>query len=122
MKNFVVATMLLGALSMPLALAAAVRGPNIGPKADVAALRAAVSAKAQRLQTVHVVGNYALLEWSDPNEDGVSVYKRISGERWTFVTDSNLFSVPLLVQAGVPETVARGLCAGWPRAFAACMP
>jgi hypothetical protein len=122
MKNVIVGTILLGALSVQLALAAAVRGPNVGSKADVAALRAAVTAKAQRLQTVHVIGNYALLEWSDPNEDGVSVYKRTSGERWTFVTDSNLFSVPLLIQAGVPATVARGLCAGWPRAYAACIP
>ena len=121
MKNIVVGTMLLGALSVQLAFAATPRGPSVGSKADVAALRAAVSLKSQRLQTVHVVGNYALVEWSDPNEDGVSVYKRISAERWTFVTDGNLFSVPLLIQAGVPATVARGLCAGWPRAYAACM-
>jgi len=121
MKNVIAGTLLLGLLSVPLASAAATRGPNVGSNADVAALRAAVTLKSQRLQTVHVVGNYALVEWSDPNEDGVSVYKRSSGERWTFVTDSNLFSVPLLVQAGVPATVARGLCSGWPRAYAACM-
>jgi hypothetical protein len=120
-KKFLTGLFALSAFSIGWAVADSDFGPDVGPKADVAAVRAAVIHRSQKPLGVHVSGDYALLEFNDGETDGVSAYKRISGEHWKPIADSNLLSVPILVQSGVPRAVAQRLCSGWPTAYALCM-
>jgi hypothetical protein len=120
-KKILIGLVAISALSIGWAVADSAFGPDVGPKADVAAVRAAVVRRSQKPLGVHVSGDYALLEFSDGENDGVSAYKRVSGERWKPIADSNLLSVSILVDDGVPRAVARRLCSGWPTAYALCM-
>lgn len=109
----------LTAMTAGLALAAWVL-PDVGPKADVAAVRAAHPTC--HVAGVHVVGDYALLQWYClPEGTGPAAYKRISGERWKLLLDGGgATSLGGLVNGGVPASIARQLCSGWPKGYSPC--
>jgi hypothetical protein len=91
---------------------------DVGPKADVAAVRAAEHQKFPKdsIGDVHVVGNYALLQWyGNPEGSGPRAFKRVSGEKWTNIyADGGVTGVSILVQHGIPSATAKKLCSGWP--------
>ena len=120
MRKFLIGLAALTAVMTGLVFAA-----DVGPKADVAALRAAKHQIDPQSFTsaVHVAGNYALLNWYYIGAgSGSYAFKRSSGERWNVVAGAagSLFSITLLVQHGVPASVARQLCSGWPKGSSAC--
>jgi hypothetical protein len=112
MGRFLVALAALTAVTIGLAFAA-----DVGPKADVAAVRALEKQSYTKENfDVHVVGDYALVQWGGIQEGtGTHAYKRISGERWTKigVFPETGLTTSYLVQRGVPTTVARQLCASY---------
>lgn len=91
---------------------------DVGPKADVVAVRAAEHQKFPKdgVGDVHVVGNYALLQWyGSPEGSGPRAFKRVSGEKWTNIyADGGVTGVSILVQHGIPAATAKKLCSGWP--------
>lgn len=89
---------------------------DLGPAADVAAVRAAAHAKypASHTYGVHVVGNYALTDWDEGDASGYAAFKRVSAEQWKQIDwGGGATDVSDLVQHGVPEPIARQLCSGW---------
>jgi hypothetical protein len=110
-----------GALVAGLALAADV-GPDVGPKADVAAVRTTQKHKMPAtIYAIHVSGNYALLSWYDEHSSGTEVYKRVTGEQWkTIAGGGGAMPQSLLIQSGVPASVAKQLCSGWPQGQTPC--
>ena len=111
MKKFVTGLVALSALATGLALAA-----DVGPKADVAAVRAYSNQKnpGQGLLGVHVVGNYALTDWYKGEASGYGVYKRVSGETWKQLDwGGGAITVDLLAKDGMPTSTAHQLCSGW---------
>jgi hypothetical protein len=111
MRRFLVALAASTAVTTGLVFAA-----DVGPKADVAAVRAAEHQLAPNntIGAVHVVGDYAVLHWHTENAGGPAVFKRISGERWDLIMDGDgAIRESDLVQHGVPASIARQLCSGW---------
>jgi hypothetical protein len=95
---------------------AAVLAADAGPPADVAGVRAAshrIDPK-RHVSGVHVVGNYALTDWYEGEASGYAAFKRASGERWRQIDFGGGVELQsLLVQKGVPASIARKLCSGW---------
>jgi hypothetical protein len=95
---------------------------DIGPKADTAAVRAAMlevmhgmgPAGVGHMDVVHVVGNYAIITEYAPG--GPFPFKRISDEHWQLISNDELPSIDMLIHAGVPASVAKQLCShNWPK-------
>jgi hypothetical protein len=97
---------------------------DIGPKADVAALKATRLHKptpATEVDGVHVAGNYGYVAWGGGDASGYTIYKRVSGETWKMVDGGGgVELVSQMVQAGVPEATAMKLCSGWPKDDTPC--
>lgn len=97
-------------------MSAAVLAADVGPRADIAGVRAAshtIDSKRQ-VNGVHVVGDYALTGWYEGESAGYAAFKRIAGERWRQIDFGGGVELQsLLVQKGVPPAVARKLCSGW---------
>lgn len=111
MRIFSIASLAFGAAAVGFSLAS-----DAGSHADVAAVRAAAHRKNPTLQTnaVHVVGNYALIQWFGGEAAGFALFKRSSGERWQQTYFSGgATNVSDLSQHGVPAATARKLCSGW---------
>jgi len=110
-RKFVTGLVVLTVLTTGSAFAA-----DVGPKADVAAVRAASNQKfpSRHVDAVHVVGDYALLDWYDQESGGYALYKRTSGERWNQIDFSGgVTNVSLMAQHGVPTSIGHKLCLGW---------
>jgi hypothetical protein len=121
MRKFLLALAGLTAMTSGFVLAASVFGPDIGPKADTAAVRAAVKQHSLQPLGVHVSGDYALLEWTDSHDDGIAIYKRVSGERWKLLdSDGGVYQISDLVHYGVPVATAHKICSGWPKGYTLC--
>jgi len=96
-----------------VATAGLVFAASVGPKADVAAVRAAEHQLAPNntIVAVHVVGDYAVLHWRTGHAGGAAIFKRVSGERWNLIMGGGgALRESSLVQDGVPASVARQLC------------
>ena len=86
---------------------------DVGPKADVAAVRAAEHQQAPNntMDAVRVVGDYAVLHWYTKHAGGSAVFKRISHERWKMIMGGGgAIREGDLIQHGVPTSIARQLC------------
>lgn len=108
---------LLTGLLMLAAFAPALAADS-GPKADVAAIRAAEIAAwkhaphpiAVKVTDVHVVGDYAVLGWGFSQAEGMSAYKRVAGEHWKRIeSGGGAFDANVLIHDGVPPSIARQL-------------
>ncbi len=111
MKNFVLGLFAVVLLATGLALAA-----DVGPKADVAAVKATALQKnpGSHFLGVHVVGDYALTDWYQGEASGYGAYKRVSGETWKQVDwGGGAITVDLLAKDGIPASTAHQLCSGW---------
>jgi hypothetical protein len=103
---------------------------DVGPKADTARVRAAMLKEMHgprlylaHMDVVHVAGNYAVISEYPPG--GAFAFKRVSDEGWKIITDAsgnvaNVFSVNSLVQVGIPASIAKQLCSGWPKGRSWC--
>jgi hypothetical protein len=114
---------LLGLVALSVVTTGLVFAADVGPKADVAAVRAAQLQKIKGGQTgdVHVVGNYALVQWYWGEASGAAAFKRSSGERWSrILAGGGASPVVVLVAAGIPASIARQLCSGWPQGHSPC--
>jgi hypothetical protein len=121
MKNFLLTLAVLAALTSSRVFAASPFGPDVGPKADVAGVRAAVKQHSLQPLSVHISGDYALLEWTDSHDDGIAVYKRVSGEHWKLLnSNGGVYQISDLVSYGVPAAIARKLCSSWPTDYRLC--
>ena len=119
MAKFFIRLTALAALTTSIVLAAIY---FVGPKADIAAVQAAehkIVPVHDHVIGIHVIDNYALLlSWSgtsfDPNLEGDSAFKRISGEQWKpiYVHYKGDQCIEL-VHRGVPASIAHELCTGW---------
>jgi len=110
-RKFTIWLVALTVLATGSALAA-----DVGPKADVAAVRATSNQKApsRHVDAVHVAGDYALLDWYDQESGGYALYKRTSGEHWKQIDFSGgVTSVSLMAEHGVPTSIGHKLCVGW---------
>jgi hypothetical protein len=103
--------------------------PNVGPKADVAAVIAAQSKhrtgdkfmRDMRIDGVHVVGNYALFQWFGDESAGFGVYKRTSGEVWKQLESTGgAESENELARLVQSKSLAHELCSGWPKSYSPC--
>ena len=98
----------------------------VGSAADVAALQSATHQLNPNKTTtgVHVVGDYALLGWEIKGfASGQFVFKRISDERWKKISPSGgggAIGLDGIVHLGVPTSVAKQLCSGWPKGSSPC--
>ncbi len=111
MKNFCIGLIAAAAMMTGLVLAA-----DVGSSADVAGVRAAAHQKYPSNHTsgVHVLGNYALIDWYGGEASGYAAFKRVSGEQWKVIDfGGGATDVSDLVQHGVPSSVASRLCTGW---------
>lgn len=105
--------------------AAAAVIPNVGSKADVAAVTAAAMkdwhAHDFRTDGVHVVGDYALLRWLGGYASGPAVYKRSSGEHWKRISfGGGMMDKPDLIRLVQSNSIAQQLCSGWPKSYSPC--
>ncbi len=124
MRKFLVGLATLTAVTTGFVFAA-----DIGPKADVTALRAMAKTPNNTISAVHVVGDYALVFLYTKYITQSPAFKRISGERWKQIMAGaeTTMSVSNLIRAGVPASVANQLCSGWggtpqfPNANSPCM-
>jgi hypothetical protein len=110
MKNFLVGLVAFIAVTTGVILAA-----DVGPKADVAAVRAAQLQKdpSNKIGGVHVIGNYAFVQWYGEGS-GSATYKRVSGKQWKRIdVEGGVTGMSQLTKAGVPASIARQLCSGW---------
>ncbi len=100
------------------------RASDLGPPADVTAVRAAEqaswsanfkAASPPKIQDVRVVGDYAVLEWIKGESGGMSAYHRTASGTWKqFIHGGGAFSAKDLEANGVPANVARQLVPGSP--------
>ena len=107
---------LIGLALFSAVMASGVLAADVGSRADVAAVRAAAHQKSPTSQTygVHVVGDYALIDWIEGDAAGYAAFRRTSGERWKRIDwGGGATDVNDLVQHGVPAPVAYQLCTGW---------
>jgi hypothetical protein len=111
------------ALSVTVVAAADVFG-DIGPKADVAALKATRLHKptpATEVDGVHVAGDFGYVAWGGGDASGYTVYKRVAGETWkTIDSGGGVELITAMVHAGVPRATAIKLCSGWPKDDTPC--
>jgi hypothetical protein len=95
----------------------------VGSKADVAGVQAAQHQfdAGSKVAGIHVAGDYALLQWYS-EASGSNVFKRVSGEHWKEVAGGGrpVNSVSNLVQNGIPASIAKQLCSGWPKGSSPC--
>jgi hypothetical protein len=117
----------LAVLTTIIALASAVVAADVGnwfvgPMADVAGVKAAVQqAPGRHASGAHVIGDFALVQWYDAHVSAPAVYKRISGERWKqILPGGGVMLISDMVKAGVPSSVAKQLCSGWPKENSPC--
>jgi hypothetical protein len=92
------------------------RAANVGPPADVAAVRAAVHQKfpTTHILGLHVVGDYALIDWYEGEASGYGAFKRVAGKHWKELDwGGGADDVNGLVKSGIPASIARKLCSGW---------
>jgi hypothetical protein len=88
---------------------------DCGPRADVAAVRAAErrAAPSAQIAQVRVVGNYAMVRWDEGDASGVALFKRASGAHWVRRDSTGgIYDVGTLVGMGVPAATARRLLNG----------
>jgi hypothetical protein len=109
MRKFLIGLFALTVLTTGLAMAA-----DSGPKGDIAALRAAAARPNTKIENVHVVGNYAILDWIVPPAGGESVYKRVSGKWKVLMSGGGAYVTSDLVNKGVPSSIAHKLLPGRP--------
>jgi hypothetical protein len=119
MKKFLVGFAGLTAMLTGLVLAA-----DVGPKADIDGVRTAFAAKwhgGAKILGMHVVGDYALVNWYTDHASGPDAYKRIKDEKWTRISTGGGATNPdLLTQSGIPASIAKQLCSGWPNGTTPC--
>src|SRR5450755_723142 len=125
------------ALAASSAMVAAMNGsaaaaviPNVGSKADVAAVVAAqnkywhstrVLNDPFRIDGVHVVGDDALFQWYGEESAGFGVYKRVSGEVWKkIVIAGGAIGEDELAKYIASKSIAHQLCSGWPAHYSPC--
>ena len=118
MRRF--STALVSLVVLATGLAAASLAPDVGPKADVAAVKRVEAAAGNKVIAVHVSGNYALVNWYDAHGSGPAVLKRVGGKWKVIYTDGGVTFPSILIQHGIPAATARQLCAGWPRSYTVC--
>jgi hypothetical protein len=107
-----------GLVALTAMMSASVFAADVGTKADVAGVRAAVHQKFPRehVSTVRVAGDYAFVGlWEQAGPETVTpsaLYKRISGERWKLLSalGGGAAQARDLIQNGVPASVAHQLC------------
>ena len=102
----------------------------VGAKADVAGVTAAqkqiwgANPDRAKIMGMHVVGDYALDVWGEEHICCPSgVFKRVSAQHWKRVTSSagdSPLPVSDIMKSGVPESIARQLCSGWPKGYGPC--
>jgi len=113
----------LGGLLALTGLLGSAAAADIGPKSDVAAVRAAEHQKYPKDTDggVHVSGDYALIQWyGNPEGSGPRAFKR-SGSKWKLIyEDGGVTMISILVQHGIPAATARKLCTGWPKDATLC--
>ncbi len=93
---------------------------NFGSSADIAAVREAILANPDvKVPGVHVVGDYALTQvYIGTEASGMWVYKRISAEHWKRIMGGGgAVDATMMSGAGVPPSIARRLCSGWPKGY-----
>jgi hypothetical protein len=110
----------LAALATAIAVASVPAGAdsgkwNVGPAADVAAVRADIVARpGDKVGGVHVVGDYALTQvYMGTEASGMWVYKRTTGHHWNRIAGGG----GTADLSGVPKSIARQLCSGWPKGY-----
>ena len=124
MKKVLIGSIVLAAVMLNALIVAADSGKLfIGSKADIAALKAAAQrGPGENVSGAHVVGNYAVLQWNDQYASNPEAYKRVSGEHWKEIANGS--GGPLsqndIRKAGVPQSIARQLCSGWPKGYNPC--
>jgi len=100
--------------------------PNVGPKADVAAVTATAvrdwhNHNEFHMNGVHVVGDYALFQWYGGESAGDGVYKRVSGEVWKkIVVGGGEIGEVNLTQYISSKSIAHQLCSKWPAHYSPC--
>jgi hypothetical protein len=102
----------------------------VGSKADIAGVTAAqmqvwgANPERGKIMGMHVVGDYALDVWTELHICCPSaVFKRVSAERWKRVTGSGGDSplpMAIILNGGVPASIAHRLCSGWPKGYGPC--
>jgi hypothetical protein len=105
-------------------VAAIVLAADSGPAADVTAVRAAETASwpahpsagtPVKISNVRVVGDYAVLEWTNGESGGMSAYHRTSSGTWKrFMSGGGAFAASDLEKQGCPGSIARQLVPGSP--------
>lgn len=101
---------------------------DIGPKADTAAVRAAMLKEMHtpnfmlaHMDVTHVYGDYAVIAEYSPG--GAFAFKRVSDEHWKMIIDGGVISMSALLSAGVPTSIAKELCLpNWPATSAIVAP
>ena len=101
---------LFSVLVTSLTLSTVALAADSGPAADLAALRAAATRPHVSIDSVRVVGNYAVLDWIYPPAGGMSAYKRISGHHWKLLmSEGGVIMASDLIKKGVPAATAHKL-------------
>jgi len=127
MRDYLRAIAALGTIAFvgagAVAAAADVFG-DIGPKADVAALKATRLHKptpATEVDGVHVSGDFGYVAWGNEDASGYTIYKRVAGETWKMIDGGGgVELITEMVHAGVPRATAIKLCSGWPKDDTPC--
>ena len=104
-----------GVVVLVLATAGLAGASSVGPKADIAAVSATVAKlhSGDTATEVHVVGNYALVNWlARPEGSGFASYKRVSGEKWKELQFSGGAAGGPSGLTGIPAAIAKQLCGG----------
>jgi hypothetical protein len=120
MKRFFIALAVFFVTTTSIAVAA-----DTGSKADIAAVRA-LQLKLfphDKIDQVHVIGDYAMFHVYNLETTAHPVYERISGEKWKRIMPGaeTTMSLSGMVYNGVPSSVARSLCAIWGPHNTPCM-
>jgi hypothetical protein len=95
-----------------------------GLTADVAAVRAVEVSSwpahpsvgtTPKISNVHVIGDYAILQWENGESGGMAAYHRTASGTWKrFMHGGGAFSAKDLEANGVPASIARQLMPGYP--------
>jgi hypothetical protein len=127
MRRFFIRIAALGIMAIGFVFTTGAGSWFVGPTADIAGVKAAenrdwgVNKNRFQIFGVHVVGDYALLNWGDQDANGNGVYKRVSGELWKRVMwGGGAVTESLIVQHGASAAVAHQLCSGWPKGISPC--
>jgi hypothetical protein len=107
-----------------LSIAASTGSMFVGSKVDIAGVTASLhkSDPDVKVGGVHVAGDYALLQlYFVPEGSGVAIYKRTSDEQWKPITKGGGGALGGTVTSfGVPASIAKQLCSGWPDGQSPC--